>query len=191
MVVRKTGKSGGFTLLELMVVLTIGATLITIGVPAFQSVVADQRSTATANEFIMSLILARSEAIKRGRYVSVCISTDGANCAGGGADWNDGWIIFVNQSSATPGSVDVGDEILRIRQAVPESLTIDSSGNINSFLSFRPVGTTGTNAVNFSGTLTLCDEHGFTDPRGLIVSPSGRIQVSREVDHLDQALVCP
>jgi len=69
-------------------------------------------------------------------------------------------------------------------------LSIDTIGNIDSFISFRPVGTTGTLVLNFSGTLTLCDEHGNTGPRGLIVSPSGRIQVSREVDHLDQPLVC-
>jgi len=176
--------------MELMTVLAIGATIMTIGVPAFQTVIADQRSTATTNEFVESLILARSEAIKRGRYVSVCKSTDGATCAGDGVDWNDGWIIFVNQSAATPGSVDAGDEILRVRQSLPGSLAIDSSGNINSFLSFRPVGTTGTNAINFSGTLTLCDPHGHARPRGLIVSPSGRIEVSREADHLDQPLVC-
>ena len=51
----------GFTLLELLVVLSIGAALMVFGVPAFQTVVADQRSTATANEMIESMILARSE----------------------------------------------------------------------------------------------------------------------------------
>jgi len=190
MEVNKIKRSSGFTLLELMVVLSIGAALITIGVPAFQSVIADQRSTATANEFIESLILARSEAIKRGNYVSVCKSTDGATCAGDGAGWKDGWVIFANQSAATPGSVDAGDVILRVHQAVQGSLAIDTSGNINSFISFRPVGTTGTKVMNFSGTLTLCDEHGYTGPRGLVISPSGRIRVSRDVDHLDQPLVC-
>jgi type IV fimbrial biogenesis protein FimT len=189
MEVRKINNSGGFTLLELIVVLTIGATLVMFGVPAFQSVIADQRSTSTANELIESLILARSEAIKRGRYVSVCKSTDGANCTAG-ADWNDGWIVFSNVSSATPGTVDGGDEVLRVRQAVPGALSIDSTGNIGAFISFRPVGTSGSQVLNFSGTLMLCDEHGNTVPRGLIVSPSGRIQVSRDVDHLDQPLVC-
>jgi hypothetical protein len=86
--------------------------------------------------------------------------------------------------------VDGGDQVLRVRQAVPGALSIDSTGNIGAFISFRPAGTSGTQGLNFSGTLMLCDEHGNTVPRGLIVSPSGRIQVSRDVDHLDQPLVC-
>jgi type IV fimbrial biogenesis protein FimT len=181
-------KVGGFTLLELLVALVVAGSVLAFGVPAFQSVVADQRSTTSTNELIESLILARSEAIKRGRYVSVCISTDGVACSAG-ADWNDGWIVFVT-ASATPGTVDGGDELLRVHQALSGPVDISTLGNINSFISFRPVGTTGTNAVNFSGTLTLCDQHSYTGPRGLVVSPSGRIQVSRDVDHQGQALVC-
>ena len=182
-------KSGGFTLLELLIVLVIGASLIMVGVPAFQTVIADQRSTTSANELIESLILARSEAIKRGRYVSVCKSSDGATCTAG-SNWNEGWIIFASQSSASPGTVDAGDEILRVHQALPDTLAIDLAGNINGFISYRPVGTTGTTVLNFSGTLTLCDQHGNTGPRGLIVFPSGRLQVSRDADHLGQPLAC-
>jgi len=183
-------KIGGFTFLELMVTLVIGAILMTVGVPAFQSVVAGQRSTASSNDLIESLILARSEAIKRGRYVSVCKSVDGASCAGGGSRWSDGWIIFVNQSAASPATVDAGDEILRVHQVLPGPLTINTSGNIDTFVSFRPVGTAGTNVINYQGTLTLCDTQGNTAPRGLIVFPSGHMQISRDVDHANQPLVC-
>lgn len=183
-----TKKISGFTLLELLVVLVVGGSLLAFGVPAFQSVVADQRSTTVTNELIESMILARSEAIKRGRYVSVCISTDGLACSAG-ANWNQGWIIFVT-ASASPGTVDAGDQIVRVHQALSGPVNIATLGNINSFVSFRPVGTTGTNAVNFSGTLTLCDQNSYTGPRGLVISPSGRIQVSRTVDHQGQPLVC-
>lgn len=183
-----TKRIKGFTLMELLMVLVVGSSLLAFGVPAFQSVVADQRSTTVINEMIESMILARSEAIKRGRYVSVCISTDGVACSAG-ADWNDGWIIFVT-ASATPATVDAGDEIIRVHQALSGPVDINTLGNIDSFVSFRPVGTTGTTAINFSGTLTLCDQNSNTGPRGLVVSPSGRIQVSRDIDHQGQALVC-
>lgn len=183
-------KLRGFTVLELMVTLTVVAVLVTVGVPGFQTIIASQRSSASVNDLIEGLILARSEAIKRGRYISVCKSTDGASCAGDGAAWSDGWIIFVNASAAFPATVDPGDEILRIHQALPTPLSINASGNIDAFISFRPTGTTGTNALNFSGTLTLCEVHGNTGPRGLIVAPSGRLQVSREQDHTGAALAC-
>lgn len=186
---RRAKKIDGFTLLELLVLLTIGAMLLSMGVPAFQSIVADQRSTTTANELIESLILARSEAIKRGRYVSVCKSPNGVFCVAD-ADWNDGWIIFTNVSATSPDTVDAGDEILRIHQSLPDILEIESIGNINSFISFRPAGTSGTKVVNFSGTLTLCDQNSYTGPRGLVVFPSGRIQVTRDDDHAGVPLEC-
>ena len=39
-------KTSGFTLLELLVVLVVGGSLLAVGVPAFQSIVADQRRVA-------------------------------------------------------------------------------------------------------------------------------------------------
>jgi type IV fimbrial biogenesis protein FimT len=182
-------KVSGFTLLELMTVMLIAGILLTVAAPAFQTVVADQRSTASINELVESLILARSEAIKRGQYVSVCISSDGATCTSG-SDWSDGWIIFSNTTSASVNAVDAGDEIIRVHQALPGTVQITPNGNIDDFLSFRPVGTVGTTALNFSGTLALCDTNGNTIPRGLLISPSGRIQFSRDVDHADQPLSC-
>lgn len=169
--------------------MVIAAILLTIAAPAFQAVVADQRSTASVNELVESLILARSEAIKRGRYVSVCKSDDGATCTAG-SDWNEGWIVFSNTTSASVNAVDVGDEIIRVHQTLPDTVEISPIGNIDGFVSFRPVGTVGTTALNFSGTLTLCDLNDNTIPRGLLISPSGRFQISRDVDHADQPLSC-
>ena len=63
-------KQHGFSLLELMVVVTIAAILLGMGIPAFQTVIADQRSTAGINELAQSMHLARSEAIKRADVVS-------------------------------------------------------------------------------------------------------------------------
>ena len=53
--------------------------LLTVAVPSFQTVVADQRSTASINELVEAMVLARSEAIKRGENVTVCASSTGAD----------------------------------------------------------------------------------------------------------------
>jgi type IV fimbrial biogenesis protein FimT len=189
MLIRGTNKVSGFTLLELLVVVTVIGFLATVAVPSFQAVVADQRSTASVNELVESLILARSEAIKRGEYVTVCKSSSGTNCTSG-SDWNDGWIVFSNATSAAVNTVAVGDEIIRVHQALPASVEVNIVGNVTNFVSFRPVGTAGTTALNFSGTLTLCDVNDQTVPRGLLLSSTGRIQVSREIDHDDDPLSC-
>jgi type IV fimbrial biogenesis protein FimT len=186
---RSTNKISGFTLLEMLVVITIAGFLLTVAVPAFQTVIADQRSTANVNELVESLILARSEAIKRGRYVTVCKSSDGSTCTSA-SDWNDGWIVFDNVSSADVDAVDTGDEIIRVYQGLADTVNISPNGNIDEFVSFRPVGSAGTTALNFLGTLTLCDTNGNTVPRGLLISTTGRVQLSRDVDHADNALSC-
>jgi type IV fimbrial biogenesis protein FimT len=186
---RRNKFNRGFNLLELMVALAVGGVLLSVGVPSFQATLADQRSTTAANELIESFILARSEAIKRGQYVSICKSNNGSGCTNG-ADWNQGWIVFSNVDPATPALVDGADELIRVHTALEPTLEIAPNGNIVNFVSFRPVGTTGTNAQNFSGTLTICDSTENTGPRGLLFSPSGRVQISRDVDHAGAALSC-
>jgi type IV fimbrial biogenesis protein FimT len=55
----------GFTLIELMMSVVVLAILATIGLPAFSELIASQRARAAASALHDSLLLARSEAIKR------------------------------------------------------------------------------------------------------------------------------
>ena len=185
------GKNSGFTLLELMIVITLAALITAVGIPSFQSTVANQRRTATVNELALAFNLARSEAIKRVRYVSICKSADGATCGGDAVEWEDGWIIFANADNATPNSVDVGDEIIRARPPLNDTLTLRRTGVVDGFVSFRPSGTMGTTVGNLTGTLTLCDDRGAANARGLILRPSGQWIVSHDVGHDDADLACP
>src|SRR5918995_1551586 len=89
---RRHGRSRGFTLIELLVALTIAAILFAIGVPMFRDASLGGRLSAAANNLLASVQLARSEAIKRNLPVTVCASSAGATCAGGGG-WEQGWIV--------------------------------------------------------------------------------------------------
>ena len=66
----------GFTLLELMVVVVIGAILLGIGIPSFNNFIRNGRMTAAANDLVVGLHYARSEAIKRRAAVSICATDD-------------------------------------------------------------------------------------------------------------------
>jgi type IV fimbrial biogenesis protein FimT len=180
----------GFTLLELMIAVAIGALIVTMAVPSFRDTVRNQRMVSATNEMVMSLTLAKSEAIKRVTYVSVCKSSDGASCTGNTTSWNEGWIVFSNASSANLGSVDVGDELIRVYPGLSENLSIATLGNVEAFVSFRPSGTLGTNAANMAGTLTTCDDRGASHASAILMEPSGRWQVSHEKAHDDTALTC-
>ena len=78
-------RTGGFTIIELMVSLAIAAVLITVGLPAFNGFVAQQRLTTYTNDFVAGIAYARSEAAKLGGVVSVqALTTDNNNEWGGG-----------------------------------------------------------------------------------------------------------
>lgn len=64
----------GFTLVELMVGLTVMGVIITAGVPALQGFVAGNRVVSDVNAVVGSIQFARSEAVRRGRSVEVVAS---------------------------------------------------------------------------------------------------------------------
>ncbi len=86
--------NNGFTLIELMITIVLMAIMVSMVLPLGQ--VAEGFKLDYLNQRIYSsAILARSEAIKRSETVSLCRSTSGTAC-NEGANWADGWIIFVN-----------------------------------------------------------------------------------------------
>ena len=183
-------RMSGFTLLELMIALAIGMIILTWGIPSFQGVLDNQRMTSATNELIMSLNLAKIETIKRVTYVSVCKRSNGVSCSGGGASWDDGWIVFANATIANLGSIDAGDEIIRISPGLRDALTLIPSGTIDGFISFRPSGTIGTAAANMTGTLTVCDERGAASAHGIVLESSGQWGVSTDQAQDGSALTC-
>lgn len=67
----KTNSRTGVTLIELLIVLTLAAILTTIAVPGMATVVRSVRLNTAAQSYAADLRLARIEAIKRNRRISV------------------------------------------------------------------------------------------------------------------------
>lgn len=72
---RGMGRAAGFTLIELLVTLAVAATLITIAVPSYRQLIASNRLSALANEYVLAVNEARMEAIRRNTTVQVCASS--------------------------------------------------------------------------------------------------------------------
>ena len=77
----------GFTLIELMVTLTVLAIVLGIAVPSFQKQIINNKSLTFSEEFAAALNYARSQAVKTTKRVSICASSDGATCTG---SWSEG-----------------------------------------------------------------------------------------------------
>ena len=79
-------RTRGFTLIELMIVLTIAGILAVIAAPSMSELMAGVRLRSAASDMLASLLYARSEAIKRGADVQVVPT---------GGDYATGWNVQV------------------------------------------------------------------------------------------------
>lgn len=172
-------KNTGFTLIELIVTVAIAAIVMAIGIPSFRETINQNQLTTYSNQFIGSLNLARSEAIKRGSRVTLCPSSSGTNCQKIG--YENGWIIFNDQNSNA--EVD-GEAIVRIYEKMPEGMTLTGNANVETYVSYWGDGASRLNGSpgGFqSGTLTLCKNG---KARKIILSSPGRLRVESD-------LTCP
>lgn len=73
-IVRPCGKQreAGFTLIELMIVITLLGIFSMIAVPSFTKFIADNRTQSLNNEMLSLLQFARSTAVERRILVRVC-----------------------------------------------------------------------------------------------------------------------
>lgn len=132
----------GFTLLEALVVLALIGTLAAIGIPQLQNFSNRKLVDSQVASLASSFRLARAEAIRRGRLVTVCPSDNpdaaAPTCsAGGGAlGWASGWIVFEDDPQAgARGVIDAGDTIISSQGAFPRSggVIVNTAGYFITF----------------------------------------------------------
>jgi type IV fimbrial biogenesis protein FimT len=171
----------GFTLVELMITLALTAIVLVLGVPAMRDMIQNNRQAVGINDILVSLNLARAEAVRRGAATVMCIS-DGADppdCDSASNAWEDGWILFVDgDNDGTTGGLDAnGDEdwdrgedwLLRAHAALSEGTTLRGNTNVARTIRYNPRGFSGS-----AGTLRLCDSRGPEAARGVVISNTGR-----------------
>jgi type IV fimbrial biogenesis protein FimT len=119
--------AAGFTLLELLITMAVAVILLTIAIPSFRYVTNANRISAEVNGLVGDLQFARAEAVKEGRYVSVCASSDKQTCSGSTA-WESGWIVFVNASNSSAVTTGVAESpVLRVQSAFSSTDTFNST----------------------------------------------------------------
>lgn len=178
---RQMPRSGGFTLVEVVVALAVLAILGAIAVPGFTNLRYDSSRSTAVNEFIHTIFLSRSEAMKRGEVISICKSMDGGTCTNAAAHWSAGWIAFVNLDRDEPPERDADEAVLSVHAGWRDGQILAN----RAAFSFRPHIQ---GVVN--GTLVFCDARGSASARAIIISHTGRPRVARR-DASNRSLHCP
>ena len=78
----------GLTLIELTMGVAVAAVLLAIAGPSFQQALNSNRLSSVANELTGAVQLARSEAVRANRRVTLCSSDDGSACSDATSTWS-------------------------------------------------------------------------------------------------------
>jgi type IV fimbrial biogenesis protein FimT len=179
--VKLQSKIKAFTIIELMITLSIAAILASLAAPSFKEIIQNNRMTTQYNELLSSLSLTRSETIKRETRVTICQSSTGNSCGADSSSWHSGWVVFVDDDD--DNAIDDDEEIIRIHGVLSGDNTLTFGAR--KWVAYKSDGL----AVGGSnGTFTLCDNRGDSDRKGLVISNSGR---ARQAISSDTLASCP
>jgi len=159
----------GFTLLEMLITLSISAILTTTAIPAFYELVQRNRLTTEINTFVGHLHYTRSEAVKRGVRAVMCRSTDGESCERT-AGWEEGWIIFADYNGNR--ELDGRDQLLFVEKGEENGITI-TSGRRRRIV-FQNTG----QSPGSNGTYVFCIPEYPKYAKAVIISNTGRPRIS-------------
>jgi type IV fimbrial biogenesis protein FimT len=159
----------GFTLVELVVTVGISALLLSLAVPSMGTLLNKSRQTATINDFVASIRMARSTAIEANADVTICPSASGRNCES--VAWHTGWIVFKDLDN--DHVVDEDEDIVRVYGEV-SGVAIHPSLS-DGYLHYQPNGRIVHNHVGGSaGDFTVCDQRGADFAKVMILDLLGR-----------------
>lgn len=157
----------GFTLTELLASLSVLMILSTLAATSMSSMLNGNRIYATQTEFVASLALARSEAVRRGVPVMV-----GATAAATGNAFGGGWTVWADNN--TNGVFDSSsDTMLRSHEGLPSNIQV-GDGATTTF---------GFNAMGFltqgaAVDIKVCPSDGSVAGFDISIQPNGIVDVA-------------
>jgi type IV fimbrial biogenesis protein FimT len=174
----------GFTLLEALLVLLVLGVLLALAVPGMTDLQARYRLQAEAGAFRNSLVLARTEALRRQQRVTLCArASDAPRCDSQGA-WQNGWWVFADDNDNA--ALDAGEAVIETHAPLTSGVHVGAKATVKGYFSYGAEGRSETlNDAFIAGTWRFCR---VDSPGGwqVVVNAMGKPRVEAY-----EAQVCP
>lgn len=168
-------KASGVTLIEVLVVLTVLAVVVTLGAPSFVDFVRNMRMASSMSDLNTDLLLARSESIRRNSRVLLCprSSTTSTICATVvvAATWMNGWLVCYDADAdgVCDATSATDPNPVRVRKGPSAPLSLTGPAAV---VTFFPVG-----SASAAATFTISG--GTAATRTITLAASGSITSSK------------
>ena len=168
-----TNQINGFTLIELIIALSIISILSAYALPNYREFKQNQTMTQQINRLSATINFARNQSIISGQHVILCASQSFTACDGN-SQWHKGWMVFAdsNHNRTFDGSDrmllnenSMGNDLQAVASVHRPIIRFDSTG-------FAP----GTNL-----TIRFCDDRGVDHGKAIIISNVGRPRIAQQV----------
>lgn len=162
----------GFTLLELIVSISITSILVAIAAPNFNEFIIKMRVNNEISTLHRMLLITRNIAINSGQKTILCPLENNLQCT---TNWQNKLSVFIDTNNNK--LFDANEKVLKIR---PKITTGDSLlyGKGRDKITFSPTGHLSGLA---NGTFRYCPKNHKNHSRGIIVARSGRIYQSSDI----------
>jgi type IV fimbrial biogenesis protein FimT len=168
----RRASEAGFTLVELLVTISLASLLMAIGIPMFRETIASNRLTGEANDLVAAITMARSQAITANQRVVFCRADSDAavTCSGTAGNW-EFWLI-----TNAAGTVIRRGDVPGHGGAIEVSSTL-----INDQVTFASDGLARTNNVLVAGEqIVVCSNHSaINNQRQITLGAGSRVSTAR------------
>jgi len=173
-------KSNGFTLLELMVSVSILMVLITLGLPSFKSFTIEMKVDREITTLHRMVMQTKNIAVNSNTNITLCPLNSSNTCT---SDWHKVLSVFSDHNKNKKFEPTKGEVIIQVKEAIDPNDKLQY-GKSRTALVFGPTG----HLVIWGGNATFkyCPKGHEDMNRGLIISRAGRAY--QTVAHKDDGL---
>ncbi len=147
-------RARGFTLLEALVVMALLGLMFSLAAPAMSALRQQHQLQEQAEGLLGSLVLARSEAVRRQQRVTVCARITDSACDASGT-WQKGWLVFADVNGNA--QLDADEALIEAHATVPAALRLSVTSTAKAYFSYNAEGRSATPSGAFmAGTWRFC-----------------------------------